>query len=215
MNDIRDIWTGRALAREHKISETAIRNAYQRDQLFRIKDGKHKGKYDMADERNIQGIQLILGNKQAGDKRPRTNKTKQKKENTVVLNVSNEEIKIDFDKQNLDDILDIGSLNLLKKREEIKEKRLKNKETRGDLVDRKNVAKIFNKLWSVDTSQFQTLGTKISPDIASICGVDDQVKIAKVRERIDKEIFKITSHCQRIMSEYLAKINAGTIKGEE
>lgn len=219
MSNNREIITGRALARRHNISEAAIRNAYQRDQMFRIKSGKHVGKYDMSDERNVKGLELILSNSQSGDKRPRTKEQKEKTKKKREINKQKKQQLLEEDLtqegiEYLDSIVDIGNLRVLKEREAIREKQLKNREMRGELVDRKNVSFVFNKLWSIDSSQLTTLGSKLSPEIASICSVDDPIIITKIRTKIDDEIYKTLGHCQRLLMECLGKIGADNLEEE-
>ena len=222
----KNVFSARALAREYETTDSTIRRATERKELFRIKKGVYAGKYDIADERNILGLQLLKNNLQTGSKRPRTNKTVIKKKqpkaikrNESILDIEdNEEIKkndlTEKGIQYLDNIVDISDLRVLKEREAIREKQLKNREMRGELVDRKNVSFVFNKLWSIDSSQLTTLGSKLSPEIASICKVDDSKIIAKIRETIDKEIYKTLGHCKRLLTECLGKIGADNLEEE-
>lgn len=202
-----NVYSGRQLAKKFGFSETTVRNAHKKGHLVRIKSGAYKGKYDITDPINVSGLQIIKASPQSGDKRPRfvdtkpkiAQKTKPKKETKKGLELK------DIDHN------DFNALRSLKEREAIREKQLKNEKFRGELVNRKAVSQIFNKLWSVDSSQLIPLATKISPEICSICGVEDPEVIAKVREKIDKEVWNVLGHCKRIMSDYLSKIEAGEI----
>lgn len=223
-----NIFTGRALARSYNISEGAIRNAHKRGELVRIKLGVHAGKYDISKKINKEGLANILRNTQSGDKRPRTNKIKEKtkpktkkkqtqpkikKEEESILDIGTIDEQSVFDESfdlnhtRLDNTSDLSNLRILKEREIIRGKQLANEELRGKLIDKKVVANIFNKLWSIDTSQLVPLATKIAPELASICGVEDQEKITKIREKLDKEIWRILGSCKRLMNEHLSKIN--------
>jgi len=225
---LKNVFSGRGVAKLLGVNEITIRRATEREELFRIKKGKYKDKYDIEDPRNKEGMQLILSNSQSGDKRPQTNKSKEKKKRNVIHNsninsgdISNEkqnknklELDQEVDIEDLDNIGNISDLRILKEREAIREKQLKNREMRGELVDRKNVSFVFNKLWSIDSSQLTTLGSKLSPEIASICSVDDPIIITKIRTKIDDEIYKTLGHCQRLLMECLGKIGADNLEEE-
>lgn len=227
MAKLKNVFSGRQVAEKLGVSETTIRRATEREELFRIKKGKYEGKYDIEDPRNKQGMQIVLSNKQVGDKRPRTKNKQTKKKQPKVIKQNESILDID-DKEEiekndliqegieyLDNIVDISNLRILKEREAIREKQLKNRETRGELVKRENVTFVFNKLWSIDSSQLTTLGSKLSPEIASICKVDDSKIIAKIREKIDKEVYKTLGHCKRLLTECLGKIGADNLEEEQ
>ena len=77
---------------------------------------------------------------------------------------------------------------------------------RGELVPRKQVQKIFAKLYQIDVNEFRQLGDKLAPDCAAICGIDDAGKIMKVGARIEKEVFKTLQHIKRVLDDYLVKM---------
>lgn len=227
MPKLKNVFSGRGVAKLLGVNEITIRRATEREELFRIKKGKYKDKYDIEDPRNKEGMQLILSNSQSGDKRPQTNKPKEKKKNVISssnisINSSNNEkqskidleLKNDLVQDNPNKLFNIIELRILKEREAIREKQLKNREMRGELVDRKNVSFVFNKLWSIDSSQLTTLGSKLSPEIASICSVDDPIIITKIRTKIDDEIYKTLGHCKRLLMECLGKTGADNLEEE-
>jgi hypothetical protein len=193
-------YSGRGLAKECGINEKTIRIAEKEKRLVKVVKGTYKGKYDITDPTNVEGIKAIKANTQSGStKSSPKKKTTKKKKQAVEIPVSL-------------DMADLNDLRIQKEREIIREKQLKNEKLRGDLVDRKAVSKVFNKLWSVDSNQLIPLATKLAPEIASICGVEDPEVITKVREKIDKEIWGVLGHCKRIMSDYLAEIEAENLK---
>jgi len=195
----KNCYSGRGLAKRCGIDEKTIRIAEQKGLLVKVGKGTYKGKYDITDPTNVEGLEIIKANTQTSVPKPRSaRKTKPKQETEISLD-------------GIEDINDFSQLRNLKEREAIREKQLKNEKFRGELVNRKAVSQIFNKLWSVDSSQLIPLATKISPEICSICGVEDPEVIAKVREKIDKEVWNVLGHCKRIMSDYLSKIEAGEI----
>jgi len=206
-----NVYSGRGLAKRCGVSEKTIRTAEQKGLLIKIKKGEYKGKYDLADETNLNGIQAFLTNTQCGDKRTPQKKTKSK---TARKTKSKYKAKNDLDtpEEDIDNINDFSFLRNLKEREAIREKQIKNKKLRGELVNKKTVAQVFNKLWSVDSSQLIPIGTKLSPEICSICKVDDSEVITRVRELIDKEIWRVLGHCKRIMSDYLSNIGSDNIE---
>jgi hypothetical protein len=142
-------------------------------------------------------------NSQAGTKLPRRSE-KPKKETAPKPET-----------ESVENLNDLGILKIQKEREAILEKQIKNQKARGELVDKKAVSQIFNKLWSVDSSQLTPIATKLAPEIASICSVDDPEIITQIRKKIDTEIWRVLGHSKRLMSDYLAKIAADNLEDEQ
>ena len=84
--------------------------------------------------------------------------------------------------------------------------------TRGELIERKLVQQIFSKIYSIDKSEFCTMGAKLSPDIAAIMEVNDPAIVLRITERIDRETYKVLSHIQRLVNDYLESIGGDKIE---
>lgn len=96
--------------------------------------------------------------------------------------------------------------------EKVKSLQIKTERERGDLVSKILITQFIGKLYTIDTNELQILGNKIAPEIAAICGVDNNRIITKVAEKLDKEIFKCLQHIKRLMNDYLTKIKSENIK---
>ena len=80
---------------------------------------------------------------------------------------------------------------------------LKNAELRGKLVDKEVVTSVFNKLWAIHQSEFVPIANKVAPEMASMFGSEDPEQIAKARERLDGELWKVLGSIKRLLQEYL------------
>jgi hypothetical protein len=96
----------------------------------------------------------------------------------------------------------------LKYRKELaitREKELKNERFRGKLVDREDVARVFNEVWSIHQSEFIPIANKVAPEIASMFGVEDPEKIAAARNRLDSDLWKVLGSIKRALQAYLTE----------
>lgn len=91
---------------------------------------------------------------------------------------------------------------------------LKREEKRRELIPRDIVRRLFSEVYSIEGTEMKTLGTKIAPDIAAACGVDDPEKIIQIDERIEKEVYKIMSHVKRKIDNSLRSWGAELLEGE-
>jgi len=94
-----------------------------------------------------------------------------------------------------------------KRIEEIKKLQLARQEKRKELVPRVMVQRVFNRLYMIDVNQFRSLGDRVSPEIASLCGAAEQETILQINKIIEREIFKTLKHVQRLLDEFLKSIN--------
>ena len=83
--------------------------------------------------------------------------------------------------------------------------------TRGELIERKTVQQVFSKIYSIDKAEFCTMGAKLSPDIAAIMEVSDPAIVLRITERIDRETYKVLSHIQRLVNDYLVSIGGENV----
>lgn len=65
------------------------------------------------------------------------------------------------------------------------------------LVLRKDVEQVFQSLYAVAVNYFLVLGDRLSPVLASLCGVNDQETVIKMKDRIDKEVTRALEELKR------------------
>ena len=100
-----------------------------------------------------------------------------------------------------------GEIEALKILEHIKRERIKSDKERNELISRDRVAKFFGKLYQIDVQELRTLGPNLAPEIiAAISDIqDDDGKIIKIEELIEKEVFIILQHIKRVINEHLLR----------
>lgn len=85
--------------------------------------------------------------------------------------------------------------------EQIEKLRLENAETRGDLVAREDVKRIWVRIIAIHTSILQPLGAKQARDVARCLGITDPALILKAQESLDKETYSaLTDIKKRLMA---------------
>jgi hypothetical protein len=83
---------------------------------------------------------------------------------------------------------------------------VKTAKERKELVACETVVKVFAKLAAVDTSEFHSLADKIAGDVAALCGLEDSETRVKIKELINKPVFRALKHRKRLMDDYLKKM---------
>lgn len=78
------------------------------------------------------------------------------------------------------------SLENDKIREQTEEIRLKIAIKRGDLVEKKLIKKVFDRIYAVDQTQFKPLGVSISPKISAVYNTGNAEKVLQILEAIGK-----------------------------
>jgi hypothetical protein len=99
--------------------------------------------------------------------------------------------------------------------EQVKMLRLKRDEKRKELIPRSSVRSILSRMYQIETNEFVPLGTRVAPDIAALCGLDDPEKILLIDERIENEVYKILEHMKIEINKYLEKQEAKVLKEEK
>jgi len=79
-----------------------------------------------------------------------------------------------------------------------------NAQTRGELVRQESVREVINKLWTVDTTQWTQIGSRIAPDVAGALGVDDPEAEIRVRKIIDEAVYSVMANTQKIIERWLS-----------
>jgi hypothetical protein len=106
------------------------------------------------------------------------------------------------------------ALKRLKLEEEHEKLKLKNRATRGELIERELVQLYAHKEDEIDNGQWKTLGLKISSDVAAMLGIDDDALVRKVCDLIDKEVLSVLKLVKRERNKFLKKIGAEKIPKE-
>lgn len=75
--------------------------------------------------------------------------------------------------------------------------KLKYAERLKDLVLRKDVDRVFQNIYSVAINYFLVLGDRLSPVLASLCGISDQKIVIEMKDRIDKEVSRALDELKR------------------
>ncbi|MCK5611617.1 hypothetical protein KAR91_57635 [Candidatus Pacearchaeota archaeon] len=75
--------------------------------------------------------------------------------------------------------------------------------SRGKLIERDIVKKVFAKIHTVDTNQWKTLEDKITPDLCSLFKAQDGGEQSiKARKMINFEVTKILKYTKRLIDEF-------------
>lgn len=106
----------------------------------------------------------------------------------------------DIDINNLSDITKLTKNNLekIKILETIRKQKQDREIKRGDYVDKVAVMTILAKIFEIHMNEFLTTSDKLAPDLASVFGVTEQIKIIEARNVTEETLYKTL---QRIKSE--------------
>ena len=75
---------------------------------------------------------------------------------------------------------------------------------RGDLIERKVVATVFARMYSVEENELKSMEDKLTPASCGVFGVgDDSPEALKVRKLMNKEIAQALRHIKRIVGAFL------------
>jgi hypothetical protein len=102
----------------------------------------------------------------------------------------------------------------LKTIEMAREKQIKREQLRGELVNRDFVARTLGMIYKIDTGQLRPLGDTLAPELAAICGVEDEEIERLMAEFIEKKIFESLEHIKRLINDALEKIGSEEIGDE-
>jgi hypothetical protein len=82
---------------------------------------------------------------------------------------------------------DKRSFEIQKIQEQTEEIRIKNSIKRGDLVEKKLIKKVFDRLYSIDQQQVKPLGVNVSPKISAVYNIGNTEKTLQILELIKKQ----------------------------
>ena len=104
------------------------------------------------------------------------------------------------------------NLEKIKIIEQTKKLQMENEVQRGELISKKSVQAVFDKLAAIESNELLNFGNKITPRIISTLGLKPNAKTAKVNKLIETEMYKTINHIKKIMADFLVKIQAKKIK---
>lgn len=86
--------------------------------------------------------------------------------------------------------------------EQIEDLKIKNQQKRADLIPKKLVVTVFNRIYSIDENQLKPIGVNVMPKISSVYNESNSVKAKELLEYLGKEDDK------NLKSEILKILNA-------
>ncbi len=97
-----------------------------------------------------------------------------------------------------------SEIDKLKAMEQMLKAQIDRKIKRKELIPRALVQSVFGVLYTIDANELKTLGSKVSAEVAGICGTDDPEAVLLVEKRIEQEVTKILAHIKQILDDSLA-----------
>jgi phage terminase Nu1 subunit (DNA packaging protein) len=86
---------------------------------------------------------------------------------------------------------------------QIEAQQIKNEKERNELVSRKMVETVFAEIYTVDVQEFLPLAISLPDDAAAVFGSNDDTKIHELRQKANKEIYRILEHRKRILDDFI------------
>lgn len=80
---------------------------------------------------------------------------------------------------------------------------IKNEEMRNKLISRDLVKRYFSELYTIETTELLNLGERLSPELASIFGVDEPAIILDASKYIQRELSKTLEHIEITINKFL------------
>lgn len=111
--------------------------------------------------------------------------------------------------------LDKLTVDKLKVIEAIHGQRLKNDESRGVLIDRRLVRRVFGKIHTVDVQEFLAIPISFAPYVAGLFGKDDPETIMLIEKELSAELYKCLNHVKRIIDDFMKSERDGEILDAE
>jgi len=96
--------------------------------------------------------------------------------------------------------------DIAKIREQIMSLQLKNESLRNELVPRDTVKRVFNELYSVESTEMLSIGDRLSPEIAAMGGIDKPEIVIAIGQLIRNEVARSLDHIDTIFDRFLSGI---------
>lgn len=223
------------VARLAKVSKAAVTYAVKSSRLRHVEGTKKINLHDPLTQNFIE-LSLQKGAGRGSNYQPKPEKIKKKSEKLdIKVNESEQEINksdlkyesykpdknSDPDNPPDDDTLSPDSPSAAIRKlywdiEKQKESALKSKQererSRGILIKRDMVRRVFAKIYTIDSNELKPLGDKLAPEIAAIFESDDAKLILKTKQKLEKEIFRSLKHIKRLINDFLKSLEAEPIE---
>jgi len=138
---------------------------------------------------------------------PRRPPRRQEKPQPDYVQVSDEHIKafenMDFEDIDVRDLRTVDIANY-QKFEKFLTDRMGREIKRRGLIERELVVKVMGRIHTIDSNEFKSFGARLTPEIASIAGLEDAEKILKIEQRIDDLVLESLQHIKRTIDDFLA-----------
>ena len=95
---------------------------------------------------------------------------------------------------------DKRSYEIEKIREQIQEIQIKNAIKRGDLVEKKLIKKVFDRLYQIDQDELKVLGVNVSPKISAVYNSSNSEKVKEILKLIDNTNKELKSDISTIIN---------------
>jgi len=96
--------------------------------------------------------------------------------------------------------------DIAKVHEQVEALQLKNERERAELLPRDQVRRVLSKFYSVESTEFLSLGDRISPEIAAAASIDKPEVVIAVGQMIRREVERTLQHIERVIADYLSAI---------
>ena len=77
-----------------------------------------------------------------------------------------------------------------------------------DLISRELVARVFRKIYTIDSTEWRGLGPRIAPDIMAACKIEDPTKEVEISDLVERQVFRTLSHVQRVINTFLEEVES-------
>lgn len=84
-----------------------------------------------------------------------------------------------------------------------------------DLISRELVARVFHKIYAIDSTEWRGLGPRLAPDIMAVCEVTDPTKEVEISVLVEQQVFRTLKHVQRVINEFLEEIESDVRVSDE
>ena len=109
----------------------------------------------------------------------------------------------------LDSLSKKYEIDAAKSREMTRKYKIENEQKRGELINRNTVKQFLSKLYSIETSEFHTIGDRLGPELASLAGIEDPGLVLQFEKAIKKEVSKTLDHIENEIDGYLRGLAEG------
>lgn len=101
------------------------------------------------------------------------------------------------------------ALKDIKVEEQIEQLRIKNQQSRGDLIEKLLIKKLFGKMYEIDQNEFKTINVSITPKISAVYNAANTTKTKDIIELITAETDIKASKIKNLKSEINKTLEAG------